>query len=83
MYELTLAVCVIIFYVIIMPILDNFAIFVQSAFNRKIHQWQLEMKLDEAEANAASEVINPNVNNVSAIGFQVPQEYNGGEWCNK
>lgn len=66
-----------------MPLLDTLSIFIQSAINKKIHSWQVDMSLEDAEAQAATEVISPTQTNVQAIGFQVPQEYNGEEWCNK
>ena len=70
--NLIIAGCSILFYCIAMPILDSVGSFIQSAFNKKIHKWQLQMHLDEAEANAASEIIQPNFANTNAVGFTVP-----------
>lgn len=60
------------------PILDGISNVVQSAFSKLIHGWQLEMGLDEAEAQAATEVISPNPCATQAIGFAIPSEE---EYC--
>lgn len=72
-YDSLLIACYsIIGYCVLMPILDSVSGFIQSAINKKIHSWQLAMHLDEAETNAASEVIQPNFANTNAVGFAIP-----------
>ena len=65
-----------------MPIIDSLSVFVQSAINRKIHTWQIDMSLEEAEAQAASETIAPPPTNTNNIGFEIPTEPDDSEvWC--
>ena len=77
-----IAIGAIIFYTIIMPLLDSLSVFAQSALNRIIHSWQMDMTYDEAQTQAATENINPPQSSTNAIGFEIPQEPDySEEWC--
>lgn len=67
-------VATILFYTIIMPILDTISSFIQSIINKKIHSWQLEMSIEEAETQAKVEEIsgNSSSNITQAVGFEIP-----------
>lgn len=82
MTYLLVAIGTIIFYNIFMPIVDTFSVFLQSAINRKIHSWQLDMSLEEAETQAAAETISPTPSGSHNIGFEIPVEPDDSEvWC--
>ena len=82
MTYILIAVGAIIFYTIVMPLLDSLSVFAQSALNRIIHSWQMDMTYDEAQTQAATENINPPQSNTNAIGFEIPTEPDySEEWC--
>lgn len=56
----------------IFPVLDGLVNMAISAMNKTVNKWQLDMELDKAEAEAASEVIAPAGSITHAIGFSVP-----------
>lgn len=64
----------ILFFTAILPIVDSVVNLFTSAINKTITSWQLDMQLEQAEAEAASEMISPSPCNTQAIGFQVPNE---------
>lgn len=66
----------IIFINMILPILDGLTNMAISAMNKTVNKWQLDMELDKAEAEAASEVIAPAGSITHAIGFNIanPEE---------
>lgn len=70
MRELFIAILSVVFFVIIMPILDSFSNLIQNAVNKKIGKWQIELtkKQKELENNEEEE---PN-HSVQAIGFTIP-----------
>ena len=82
-YELVLsALGGVLCYSVIIPCLETAGSLFQNYINKKIYKWQLDMQLDNAETQAAAEVIQPNVNNIQAIGFEVPTEPDDSEeWC--
>lgn len=55
----------------VLPVLDGLVNMAISAMNKTINKWQLDMELDKAEAEAASEVIAPAGSITQAIGFSV------------
>lgn len=75
----------VLFYTIAMPCLDSLSCVVQSACNRLVAKWQMDLNEAQAESNAAVEVIQPaNQQNTNAIGFDLG--YTEGEdddWCDK
>ena len=62
--SLLIAAGAIIFTNVFMPFIESFA-------NKTINKWQIDMQLDQAEAQAASEVIAPSPCHTNAIGFQI------------
>lgn len=60
----------------ILPLLDSLTSMAMSAINKTVNRWQLDMQLDQAEAQAASEVIAPAPSVTHAIGFALPTEEN-------
>lgn len=72
--NLFVAIGAVVFVELIVPVVDSLSVFLQSAINKKINKWQMEMQLDQAETEAASEVINPSPCHTQAIGFQMPEE---------
>lgn len=77
-----IAVGAIVFYTIVMPLLDSLSVFAQSALNRIIHSWQMDMTYDEAQTQVATENINPPQSSSNAIGFEIPAEPDySEEWC--
>lgn len=74
-YEsLAIACGAVIFVELVVPVVDSISVFLQSAINKKINKWQMDMQLDQAETEAASELINPSPVHTQAIGFQMPEE---------
>ena len=75
----------VLFYTIAMPCLDSIGCVVQSACNRLVAKWQMDLNEAQAESNAAVEVIQPaNQQNTNAIGFDLnPQEEYDDDWCDK
>lgn len=76
MTYILIAICSIVFYGALMPIIDNFASFVQSAMNKKIHSWQMEMNYNEAKLQAEIENLSPPQTSTNAIGFITSTEQN-------
>lgn len=58
----------------VLPLLDSLTSMAMSAINKTVNKWQLDMQLDQAEAQAASEVIAPASSVTHAIGFTIPTE---------
>lgn len=73
------------FYSIAMPCLDSISCVLQSACNRIVAKWQMDLNEAQAESNAAVEVIQPAAQqNTQAIGFDLnPQEEYDDDWCDK
>jgi len=75
----------VLFYSIAMPCLDSISCVLQSACNRIVAKWQMDLNEAQAESNAAVEVIQPAAHqNTQAIGFNFG--YTEGEdddWCDK
>ena len=72
---LLIAAGAVVFINTIEPVIQTVGQTAQTWMARKINKWQIDMQLDNAEGQAASEVISPNPNPVQAIGFEV----NNGE----
>ena len=72
MREIFIAIGAIIFYTIIMPILDSISGYVQSFFNKHIHDWQMQMAYDEAQVQSMTEEINTPKSQTNAVGFTLP-----------
>lgn len=64
----------ILFFTALLPMVDSVVNLFTSAINKTITSWQLDMQLEQAEAEAASELISPSPCNTRAIGFQVPRD---------
>ena len=65
----------ILFVNVLSPVCESLGGLIQSAINKKVYKWQLDMQLDNAETQAAAEVIQPNTNNMTqAIGFELPTQ---------
>ena len=75
----------VLFYAIAMPCLDSLSCVVQSACNRLVAKWQMDLNEAQAESNAAVEVIQPaNQQNTNAIGFDLGYtEECDDDWCDK
>lgn len=75
----------VLFYSIAMPCLDSISCVLQSACNRIVAKWQMDLNEAQAESNAAVEVIQPAAHqNTQATGFNFG--YTEGEdddWCDK
>lgn len=67
MRELFIAILSIIFFVIVIPILDSFSNLIQSIFNRKITQWQIELNKEQEQEEQTN-------HHVQAIGFTIPSD---------
>lgn len=62
----------VLFYIIAMPCLDSISCVVQSACNRLVAKWQMDLNEAQAESNAAVEVIQPaSQQNTNAICFDL------------
>lgn len=60
----------VLFYSIAMPCLDSISCVLQSACNRIVAKWQMDLNEVQAESNAAVEVIQPAAHqNTQTIGF--------------
>lgn len=64
----------VLFYSLI-PCIDSASAVFQSACNRLVAKWQMDLNEAAAESEAAVQVIQPaEYSNVNAIGFQIPSE---------
>ena len=57
-----------------MPIIDSVVGWISSAINAHINRMQIDLELDQREAQAAAETIKPSSQMTQAIGFQIPSE---------
>lgn len=75
-YEIAITmVCGVVFYNIVCPLLENIGNLINTKIAKTINKDQISMQLDQAEGQAASEVIQPNVaGGAQAIGFQTTPE---------
>lgn len=74
-YEIAIAMAGgVIFYNVLCPVLESVGNLIQVKIAQSINKSQIEMQLDQAEGQAASEIIQPNVNNTQAIGFNITPE---------
>ena len=64
----------ILFVNIALPLLDSISSLIQSAINAKINRMQIDLELDQREAQAAAETIKPSPAVTQAIGFSLPSE---------
>lgn len=64
----------ILFINIALPLLDSISSLIQSAINAKINRMQIDLELDQREAQAAAETIKPSPQITQAIGFDVGPE---------
>lgn len=69
MRELFIAILSVVFFVIVMPILDSFSNLIQNFVNKKIGKWQIELSKEQKELEDNEE--EPN-HSVQAIGFTIP-----------
>ena len=58
----------------LLPLCNSIIDLVQSAINAKIGRMQIDLELDQREAQAAAETIKPSPQMTQAIGFSVPSE---------
>ena len=66
----------VIFYNIICPLLESIGNLINTKIAKTMNKDQITMQLDQIEGQAAGEVIQPNINNTAAIGFNVAPEIN-------
>ena len=57
-----------------MPIIDSVVTWISSAINAHINRMQIDLELDQREAQAAAEKIAPSPAITQAIGFHVDSE---------
>ena len=57
-----------------MPLIDSVVTLITSAINAKINRMQIDLELDQREAQAAAETIKPSPQMTQAIGFDVGSE---------
>ena len=57
-----------------MPLIDSVVTWISSAINAHINRMQIDLELDQREAQAAAETIKPSPQVTQAIGFQIPSE---------
>ena len=62
-----------------MPIVDSVVGWIASAINAHINRMQIDLELDQREAQAAAEKIAPSPAITQAIGFHVDSEANSEE----
>ncbi len=72
MRELFIAVLSVVFFVIVMPILDSFSNLIQNFVNKKIGKWQIELSKEQKELEDKDP--EENQHTVQAIGFTIPDE---------
>lgn len=70
MRELFIAILSIVFFAIIMPILDSFSNLIQNFVNKKIGKWQIELGKEQKELEDKD--VEENQHIVQAIGFTIP-----------
>ena len=58
----------------VMPLIDSVVTLISSAINAHINRMQIDLELDQREAQAAAETIKPSPQMTQAIGFSVPSE---------
>ena len=58
----------------LLPLCNSIIDLVQSAINAKIGRMQIDLELDQSDAQAAAETIKPSSQMTQAIGFQVDSE---------
>ena len=79
MRELFIAILSVVFFVIVMPILDSFSNLIQNFVNKKIGKWQIELGKEQKELENNEE--EEKQHTVQAIGFTIPSEAdNNDEW---
>ena len=57
-----------------MPLIDSVVTWISSAINAHINRMQIDLELDQREAQAAAETIKPSPQMTQAIGFHVASE---------
>ena len=62
-----------------MPLIDSVVTWISSAINAHINRMQIDLELDQREAQAAAETIKPSPAITQAIGFHVDSESNSEE----
>ena len=62
-----------------MPIIDSVVGWISSAINAHINRMQIDLELDQREAQAAAETIKPSSQITQAIGFHIDSESNSEE----
>ena len=62
-----------------MPLIDSVVTWISSAINAHINRMQIDLELDQREAQAAAEKIAPSPAITQAIGFHVDSEPNSEE----
>ena len=63
----------------VMPLIDSVVTLISSAINAHINRMQIDLELDQREAQAAAETIKPSPQMTQAIGFHVDSESNSEE----
>ena len=56
------------------PLIDSVVTWISSAINAHINRMQIDLELDQREAQAAAETIKPSPQMTHAIGFDVSPE---------
>ena len=62
-----------------MPLIDSVVTWISSAVNAHINRMQIDLELDQREAQAAAETIKPSPQVTQAIGFHVDSESDSEE----
>ena len=62
-----------------MPIIDSVVAWISSAINAHINRMQIDLELDQREAQAAAETIKPSPQVTQAIRFHVDSESDSEE----
>ena len=62
-----------------MPLIDSVITWISSAINAHINRMQIDLELDQREAQAAAETIKPSPQVTQAIGFHVDSESDSEE----
>lgn len=57
-----------------MPLIDSVVTWIAPAINAHINRMQIDLELDQREAQAAAETISPSPQVTQAVGFHVPSE---------
>lgn len=58
----------------VMPLIDSVVTLISSAINAHINHMQIDLELDQREAQAAAETIKPSPQMTQAIGFHADSE---------